>query len=317
MTKPPQNACIIYVFGQQDGQVAKLGKTRNRAELRMKQHETRGPTKSPMRPLVLLHGHDSDEKALIRYWEKHGVPAGGKEWFQPSEPFKQWLRFMRQQPYVARDLDDIDKMSFVDSRHWLPSEKHRLQQVQGRLVFNNDPWADIDFDDEGDGDFYTNRIVIDAARQALGGIDLDPASCRLANSVVRATRYFGAYQDGLTQDWEGRIWLNPPFGQWDLWAPKLLRELQSGRVDRACMLCPSRATTSKALHQVIGRSQAMVIPSGRQKFWGPKAGTPDEGHFIFYFGDDIEAFRSAFEPIGHIFIHSLESFKANSEGVAA
>lgn len=314
MSKVPQNACIIYVFGDVDERFAKLGKTRNRAELRMKQHATRGPTEVEMVPLALLWGHDADEKALKHHW-KSILSQRGTEWVVPSPSFLEWLRFLRMQPYVARTFDELDSVGFVDPRHWLPGQGHRISQMQGRLKLNNDPWSDLDVDDEGDGDFYTNRIVIDAARQALGGIDLDPASCRLANSVVRASRYFGALQDGLSQEWEGRVWLNPPFGQWEMWAPKLLRELQSGRVTQACLLCPSRATTSKAVHQLLGRSQAVLLPNGRQKFWGPKATSPDEGHFIFYFGENIEAFRTAFEPLGHVFIHNLASWtdKASTE----
>lgn len=307
MSQIPKNACFIYVFGDLDQKYAKLGKTRKRAELRMHQHETRGPTTVEMRLLAVMYGHEADEGALKNHW-KSIVVEGTKEWVTPTESFKSWLRFLRQQPFVARTFDEIDAISFVDSRHWLPSRMNQFSKTQGRLNFNTDPWADLDFDEEGEGDFYTGPPIIEAARQTLGGsIDLDPASCRLANTVVRATRFFPALQDGLTQKWEGRVWLNPPFGQWEFWAPKLLHELEVGNVTQACLLVPSRAVTARACHLLIRRSQAVVIPNGRFKFWGPKAGTPDEGHFIFYFGPNIDAFTSAFQPIGPTFIHHLSA----------
>ncbi|MCG8423972.1 MAG: MarR family transcriptional regulator [Proteobacteria bacterium] len=51
---------------------------------------------------------------------------------------------------------------------------------------------------------------MDAVRYVLGAIDLDPASCRAANQIVCATRYYDLVSDGLTQPWSGRILLNPP-----------------------------------------------------------------------------------------------------------
>ena len=42
-------------------------------------------------------------------------------------------------------------------------------------------------------------------------VDLDPCSDSQAQKHVQARKYFSAVEDGLTQPWEGRVFVNPPF----------------------------------------------------------------------------------------------------------
>lgn len=58
---------------------------------------------------------------------------------------------------------------------------------------------------------YTPPAVIEAARVVLGGIELDPASSPLAQTHVKAERFFTKEDDGLAQPWKARsVFLNPP-----------------------------------------------------------------------------------------------------------
>jgi hypothetical protein len=56
---------------------------------------------------------------------------------------------------------------------------------------------------------------------ALGPFDLDPCA-PVKRPWPMATRHFTYLEDGLTKPWEGRIWLNPPYGMntW-LWLQRL------------------------------------------------------------------------------------------------
>jgi ParB family transcriptional regulator, chromosome partitioning protein len=45
----------------------------------------------------------------------------------------------------------------------------------------------------------------------MGAFDLDPASCEEANQTVKATKFYGAADNGLEHEWYGKIWLNPPY----------------------------------------------------------------------------------------------------------
>ena len=59
----------------------------------------------------------------------------------------------------------------------------------------------------GQNEWYTPDEYIEAARDVLEIIDVDPASSWLANKTVKATRYFTAEDDGLTESWEGKVWI--------------------------------------------------------------------------------------------------------------
>lgn len=61
--------------------------------------------------------------------------------------------------------------------------------------------------------WWTPPAVLDLAREVLGQIDLDPASCLQANAAVGATRYYTEADDGLTLPWAGTVWCNPPGGR--------------------------------------------------------------------------------------------------------
>jgi hypothetical protein len=57
---------------------------------------------------------------------------------------------------------------------------------------------------------YTPPAYVEAARQALGAIDLDPASCKLADTIVQAGLFYTAEDEGQHEPWFGRVYVNPP-----------------------------------------------------------------------------------------------------------
>jgi hypothetical protein len=62
-------------------------------------------------------------------------------------------------------------------------------------------------------EWYTPRDIIQSAKDVMGGIDIDPASCDYAQSWIMATKYYTSQDDGMNYDWYGRLWLNPPYGK--------------------------------------------------------------------------------------------------------
>jgi hypothetical protein len=87
----------------------------------------------------------------------------------------------------------------------------------------------------GDNEWWTPEDLVEMAREALGAIDLDPATTAEANKIVRAGRVFTKQDDGLKHEWHGRIWLNPPYSQplIEEFVSKMVSEYAAGRTTAA------------------------------------------------------------------------------------
>ena len=123
---------------------------------------------------------------------------------------------------------------------------------------------------------YTPRLWIDFAEIVFGRrIDLDPATNRLANSVVKAQRIFTMTENGLLQDWTSpALWLNPPYSlpEIELFAQKLAEELP--KIEQAMLLV--NACTETDWFQMLAKTAAAIFfPNGRINFWSP-GDNPDD-----------------------------------------
>ena len=153
----------------------------------------------------------------------------------------------------------------------------------------------------GNVEHYTPRYVWSRALDCLGTIDLDPASDGVN---IPAEKHFTRADDGLSKQWFGNIWLNPPFGPGvDLWFEKLRDEHRSGRVRSAVVLWKS-ATETRGWQILIGMSSRVCFPYKRIPFLGPQNKGANKGPAfspaLFYIGRNPANFEDAFKDIGDV-----------------
>ncbi|PMN73182.1 DNA N-6-adenine-methyltransferase [Enterovibrio norvegicus] len=183
----------------------------------------------------------------------------------------------------------------------------------------------------GKVEYYTPPEWTDAARQALGTIELDPASCATANDNVKAVRFFTKHDDGLAQPWTAAtLWMNHPFHRGekacpmphtkcrkktcidrghhidhaipsnDDWISKLLAEYQAGNVKEAIII--TFANTSESwFKKLLPFPQCM--PNKRVHYYKPD-GSLDKnctkGSAITYLGPNLDTFAAVFSRLGTI-----------------
>ena len=158
-----------------------------------------------------------------------------------------------------------------------------------------------------DDEWYTPPNVVEACREALGGIDLDPASNAHANKVVKATRYFTAEDNGFEQPWTGRVFLNPPYSQIAGKAEfiaKLADSHGAGDVTAACVIL-SCDTSAQWFDPLRGRHDALCLIRLRVRFYKPdpdRTDSPGTGNSIVYLGPDVARFAKAVSALGEVYV---------------
>lgn len=154
----------------------------------------------------------------------------------------------------------------------------------------------------GVNEWYTPPEYIEAARDVIGTIDLDPASSEIANQSVRATTFYSADDDGLSFDWRGKVWMNPPYASELIgrFAAKFARHVQQGDITAGIVLV-NNATETVWFSDLVSVASAIVFTKGRIKFLnvdGEPVGAPLQGQALIYFGDNPSWFIEVFSRFG-------------------
>jgi len=117
----------------------------------------------------------------------------------------------------------------------------------------------------------------------LGKFDLDPCS-PINAPFLHAKNNFTNLDDGLSKDWFGRVYLNPPYGRgMELWLEKLKFH------GNGIALIFARTETKCFFEYIWNDADAILFVKGRIRFYnisGFQAGTPGAPSVFIAYGKE-------------------------------
>jgi hypothetical protein len=306
----------VYILGEKSGGDVKIGKTKaSTVTERLNGVNGEQTTNESYVCLAAVRGAPKDEAALHRAFAHLYKPKGRKqEYFRADAELVEYAAWLRSQWFSSPNgTDEREGWVVLEPEVWMPDGLGRRMPVPDvdptKLVQDYEdlegplagtPWSWFPSPKSSVQDYFTPSEILEAARRGMGDIDLDAASHWLANRTHHIPRYFHIGHSAFEHDWEGRVWLNPPYGENEKWWPRALEFIESGRVEQICILSPVWAFTTQIARPLMDRSSAMVLLSPTPKFWGNSAGREGSNmpHAIVYIGPRRNEILREFAPFG-------------------
>lgn len=159
-------------------------------------------------------------------------------------------------------------------------------------------------------EWYTPPEYVEMVRKVLYSIDLDPASIKFCQEWIKANRWFGKKEDGLSRDWDAvTVFCNPPYGKEGgksgqaVWSKKMIEEWDKGSFKSGILLVNS--TQGYRWYEQLWNSFPVCCVRERIRFInknGKAGGQAKRGQTFVYFGHNVERFRQEFSKIGKIIL---------------
>lgn len=160
-----------------------------------------------------------------------------------------------------------------------------------------EPWQNIH--SSKSNEWYTPPQYIASAVAVMGGVDVDPASNDEANRTVGAGTYYTAETDGLTADWPGRVWLNPPWGGLqEKFIGRLVEQVEAGITSEAVVLVNAHSTDTKWFQPLWDHT--LCFTDHRINYYGSEGSGSTHGSVFVYIGANWEAFAEEFKQYGAV-----------------
>lgn len=161
----------------------------------------------------------------------------------------------------------------------------------------------------GKVEWHTPKEYVELAREVMGDIDLDPASSALAQRTIKAAEYFDEDDDGLSRQWSGRVFLNPPYAMPFVkqFSEKMVKSYKDGEI-KVGIILTNNATDTEWARLLCENADAVCFTVGRIRFLEAMDGerieekaAPTNGQMFSYFGSNVTKFKKIFSNIGYIF----------------
>lgn len=216
------------------------------------------------------------------------------------------------QPTVSATRKEMvaegELINFISSLGADGKERPRQVERKPRTVYipeTEEPKDVLVLKNTGDEEWWTPEIYLQAVREVLGAIDLDPASNDGAQETVKAATYYTLETDGLSKEWRGRVWMNPPYTSRVInqFVEKLANHYRDGDITAAIALT-NNSTDTTWFQYGAKIADAYCFTAGRIRFVKPDntPSSPLQGQVFLYFGPNVDAFKNAFSVFGLVMV---------------
>lgn len=187
----------------------------------------------------------ANPKAQGTRGQMHGRDVSGGSVLVPPE---------KQQPPTLVDLGISKRESAYSQRlAKMADEKPKAYEALKKGIITHLSGTATDAEYDGDS-WCTPAKYIRAARSVMGGIDLDPATNAAAQLYICAKKKYTRDDSGLEHEWEGRIWMNPPYSYplIEKFTAKFRAEDDAGNVEAGVILV-NNCTDAEWFHLLLER----------------------------------------------------------------
>jgi len=167
--------------------------------------------------------------------------------------------------------------------------------------------------------WHTPDEYLNAARELMGGIDIDPATDEIAQKRIQAKVYYTKETNGLDKIWQGRLLLCPPYqeGLIQKFIFKAISEYRLVNVSEGIILTHTNETHADYFQMLLGASSACCFVrdyirwvSGHTEEeysmeqlgvkWHPEY--TKHGNAVVYLGINSDSFKTIFTKFGVCYV---------------
>ena len=223
---------------------------------------------------------------------------------EPEIQKEVWKEVVKQSEETRQPITAVKVQSVVND--WKPLNQE-VKEAKEMPIFSNSiseiieinkPKAHVS-NNSGENEWYTPECYIESARLVMGVIHLDPASSEIANKTVNSNLFYTQEDDGLTKEWFGNIWMNPPYSQ-PLIFQFISKLVESKGVNQAIVLV-NNGTETQWGQLLLSNSSAVCFHQSRIRFidkYGNLGQAPLQGQMICYIGSNVNNFINEFKKYG-------------------
>jgi ParB family chromosome partitioning protein len=223
---------------------------------------------------------------------------------EPEIQKEVWKEVVKQSEETRQPITAAKVQEIVE--HWKPLNEEVKEAKEmpifsnsiSEIIETNKPKAHVS-NNSGENEWYTPECYIESAKLVMGVIHLDPASSEIANKTVNSNLFYTQEDDGLSKEWFGNIWMNPPYSQ-PLIFQFISKLVQSKGVNQAIVLV-NNGTETQWGQLLLSNSSAVCFHQGRIRFidkYGNLGQAPLQGQMICYIGSNVNNFINEFKKYG-------------------